>query len=72
VVPENTLPEVETRKVIDQKLIAADWVIQDKNRLNLHEVFSVFFHTWESVFLKVASSSSLELIITVKMKHNRI
>ncbi len=28
-VPENTLPEAETRKAIDQKLIAAGWVIQE-------------------------------------------
>ncbi len=32
-VPENTLPEVETRKVIEQKLVAAGWVIQDKGSI---------------------------------------
>ncbi len=39
--PENTLPESETRKAIDQKLITAGWVIQDKKRLNLYESLGV-------------------------------
>lgn len=39
--PEQTLPEAEARKIIDQKLIAAGWVIQDKNRINLHESLGV-------------------------------
>ncbi len=33
--------EAETREDIDKKLIAAGWVIQDKNRLNLHEALGV-------------------------------
>lgn len=39
--PEQTLPEAETRKIIDQKLIAAGWVIQDKQRINTHESLGV-------------------------------
>jgi type I restriction enzyme, R subunit len=40
-VPDYTLPEAETRKAIDQKLIAAGWVIQDKMRMNLYESLGV-------------------------------
>ncbi|MCU7885079.1 MAG: hypothetical protein KZQ82_12890 [Candidatus Thiodiazotropha sp. (ex Lucinoma annulata)] len=39
--PEQTLPEAETRKIIDQKLIAAGWVIQDKHRINLQASLGV-------------------------------
>ncbi|MES9915399.1 MAG: type III restriction endonuclease subunit R, partial [Candidatus Thiodiazotropha sp. 4PDIV1] len=39
--PEQTLHEAEARKIIDHKLIAAGWVIQDKNRINLHESLGV-------------------------------
>ena len=39
--PEDTLLEAETRKAIDEKLIAAGWVVQDKKRLNLHESLGV-------------------------------
>ena len=40
-VPEQTLLESETRKLIDQKLEACGWVIQDKNRINLFESLGV-------------------------------
>ncbi len=40
-VPDVTKLEAETREEIDQKLIAAGWVIQDKKRLNLFESLGV-------------------------------
>ncbi|MCG6937760.1 MAG: restriction endonuclease subunit R, partial [Gammaproteobacteria bacterium] len=40
-VPESTKLEAETREEIDNKLIAAGWVIQDKSRLNLYESLGV-------------------------------
>ena len=40
-VPESTLLEAETRKLIDEKLEAAGWVIQDKNRINSIESLGV-------------------------------
>ncbi len=40
-VPESTLLEAQTRKQIDEKLIAAGWVVQDKSRLNLQESLGV-------------------------------
>ncbi|MDH5546202.1 MAG: DEAD/DEAH box helicase family protein [Gammaproteobacteria bacterium] len=39
--PDYTKLEAETRQEIDQKLIAAGWVVQDKNRLNLFENIGV-------------------------------
>jgi len=39
--PDYTPPEAETREFIDQKLIDAGWVIQDKKRLNLYESLGV-------------------------------
>ena len=39
--PEGSITEVETREHIDQKLISAGWVIQDKKRLNLYESLGV-------------------------------
>jgi len=36
-----TLVEAETRKLIDDQLVAAGWVIQDKNRINLVESHGV-------------------------------
>jgi len=36
-----TLVEAETRKLIDDKLVAAGWVVQDKARLNLTESLGV-------------------------------
>lgn len=39
--PDYTQNEAETRKAIDEKLIAAGWVIQDKKRLNLFESLGV-------------------------------
>jgi len=39
--PENTLLEAETHEIIDQKLISAGWVVQDKQRLNLMESLGV-------------------------------
>jgi type I restriction enzyme R subunit len=39
--PESTKLEAETREEIDQKLIAAGWVIQDKKQLNLYESLGV-------------------------------
>jgi len=40
-VPKNTLLEAETRKLIDEKLEACGWVIQDKKRLNLMQSLSI-------------------------------
>ena len=40
-VPNDTLLEEETRRVIDEKLEACGWVIQDKKRLNLYEKLGV-------------------------------
>ena len=39
--PENTLLESETRKLIDEKLEACGWVIQDKKRMNLYESLGI-------------------------------
>jgi len=39
--PEDTKLEAETRKIIDQKLIAAGWAIQDKKRISLYESLGV-------------------------------
>lgn len=39
--PSNTKLEQETRQEIDNKLEAAGWVIQDKNRLNLYQSLGV-------------------------------
>jgi hypothetical protein len=39
--PDYTKLEDETREEIDQKLIAAGWVVQDKNRVNLYEQLGV-------------------------------
>lgn len=39
--PDDTLLEAETRKLIDEKLVAAGWVIQDKKRINLYESLGV-------------------------------
>jgi type I restriction enzyme R subunit len=39
--PDYTKLEDETREEIDQKLIAAGWVVQDKNRINLYEKLGV-------------------------------
>lgn len=39
--PESTKLETETREEIDEKLIAAGWVIQDKKQLNLYESLGV-------------------------------
>jgi len=36
-----TLDEAETRKLIDDKLIAAGWVVQNKSRINLIEALAV-------------------------------
>ena len=41
VAPEDTKLEAQTRKVIDQKLIATGWVIQDKKSINLYESLCV-------------------------------
>lgn len=35
------MPEAQTREEIDEKLIAASWVIQDKKDLNLYESLGV-------------------------------
>ena len=39
--PESTKLEAESREEIDQKLIAAGWVIQDKKQLNLYQSLGV-------------------------------
>jgi|GEM_PF-1519906 len=39
--PEQPKLEAETREEINKKLIAAGWVVQDKNRLNLYESLGV-------------------------------
>jgi hypothetical protein len=39
--PEQTLLEAETRKVIDEKMAAAGWAIQDKAKINLFEKLGV-------------------------------
>lgn len=39
--PEYTKLEDETRLEIDEKLVLAGWVIQDKKRLNLYESLGV-------------------------------
>ena len=39
--PDQTKLEAETRKVIDAKLEAAGWAVQDKSRLNLYEKLGV-------------------------------
>lgn len=44
--PSNTKLEQETRQEIDNKLEAAGWVIQDKNRLNLYESLGVAVRKW--------------------------
>jgi len=40
-VPYTTKLEAATRKDIDEKLIAAGWVVQDKHRINLYELSGV-------------------------------
>ena len=39
--PAGTYDEAATRQQIDDKLIAAGWLIQDKKRLNLYESLGV-------------------------------
>jgi type I restriction enzyme R subunit len=39
--PEGTYNEAQTREEIDQQLLVAGWVIQDKKRLNLYESLGV-------------------------------
>ncbi|MBI3772908.1 MAG: hypothetical protein HY272_09440 [Gammaproteobacteria bacterium] len=39
--PEHTQNEAITREAIDQKLIAAGWIVQDKKRINLFESLGV-------------------------------
>lgn len=39
--PPTELDEAATRKLIDEKLIAAGWTIQDKSRMNLYESLGV-------------------------------
>jgi type I restriction enzyme R subunit len=38
---DSTLLEADTRKEIDERLVAAGWVIQDKNKINLFEKLGV-------------------------------
>jgi type I site-specific restriction endonuclease len=40
-VPQDTKLEAETRKAIDEKLEAAGWAVQDKQRINLMEKLGV-------------------------------
>jgi type I site-specific restriction endonuclease len=37
-VPESTLLEADTRKQIDEKLIAEGWAVQDKGKLYLKSI----------------------------------
>ncbi len=46
--PEDTLNEAETREQIEQALISAGWVIQDKKRLNLHQSLGVAVREFET------------------------
>ena len=48
-VPDDTKLEAETREEIDQKLISAGWVIQDKKRLNLFESLGVAVREMDTI-----------------------
>ena len=67
-VPEYTKLEAETREEIDNKLIAAGWSIQDKERLNLNTILGIFAEDLVSDTRKKGSDPLLSHLISNRGK----
>ena len=64
-VPADTKLETETREAIEQKLIAAGWAIQDKDRLNLQEKLGVAIREMDTNIIKRSDLPSVFRGVTI-------